>query len=97
MTVSAIVKRNPAVLGIVGEDEDLQQVAARLADPDTSAVVVLDEGGGLAGIISEQDMVHALAAQGPAFAAMTARDVMTTDVITCSPRDSEMSVMARMT
>lgn len=96
MTVSAIMKRHPSVLAIVGEGEDLQQVAQTLADPDTSAVVVLNDGGELAGIISEQDMVHALAAQGAAFAALKARDVMTRDVVTCTPRETEMTVMARM-
>lgn len=97
MTVSAIMKRNPAVLAIAGEDDGLNQVAATLADPDTSAVVVLTAGGDLAGIISEQDMVHALAAQGPAFSELKARDVMTREVVTCTPRETEMTVLARMT
>lgn len=96
MTVSAILKRSPAPLATVGEEDNLQQVAATLADPDISAVVVLKEGGELAGIITEQDMVHAVAARGAAFQTLKAREVMSPVVVTCSPRDTEMAVMARM-
>ena len=96
MTVSAIMKRSPTPLAAVGEDDNLQQVAATLADPDISAVVVLKEGGELAGIITEQDMVHAVAARGTAFPTMKASEVMSPVVVTCTPRDTEMAVMSRM-
>ena len=96
MTVSAIMKRSPTPLAAVGEDDNLQQVAATLADPDISAVVVLKEGGELAGIITEQDMVHAVAARGTAFPTLKASEVMSPVVVTCTPRDTEMAVMSRM-
>ena len=41
-------------------DDSLEQVAARLRDKDVSAVVILD-GDRLAGIITERDIVHAMA------------------------------------
>jgi CBS domain-containing protein len=44
----------------VGADESLEQTAARLEDKDISALVIMD-GDRLAGIITERDIVRAVA------------------------------------
>jgi predicted transcriptional regulator len=58
-----------------GADDSLEQIAARLPDKDISALVVLD-GYRLAGIITERDIVRAVADQCD-LAACTVGEYMT--------------------
>jgi CBS domain-containing protein len=58
---------------------------------------VLDEDGGVAGIVSERDLVRALASHGIKSLELEAKQVMTRDVVTCDPDDSIDQVMETMT
>jgi CBS domain-containing protein len=58
---------------------------------------VLDGEGAVAGIVSERDLVRALASHGAKAMELEARQVMTRDVITCDPDDSIDQVMQTMT
>lgn len=61
------------------------------------ALVVSDDGETVTGIISERDLVRALADQGPRLLDMTVVDLMTRDVQTCGPEDDIEDVMDTMT
>jgi CBS domain-containing protein len=62
------------------------RVAAQLmADKDISALVVTDEQGYLAGIISRTDMLRALLT-GPGWRDQTVKSYMNQDVVTVEPR-----------
>jgi CBS domain-containing protein len=74
----------------------LATVAQRLRLERIGALVVLD-GGKLAGIISERDVVHAFAAHRAEASEIKVADVMTRDVITCRPEDSLTRVLGVMT
>jgi CBS domain-containing protein len=74
----------------------LATVAQRLRLERIGALVVLD-GGKLAGIISERDVVHAFAAHRTEASEIKVADVMTRDVITCRPEDSLTRVLGVMT
>jgi CBS domain-containing protein len=77
--------------------ETVATVATRLAPNKIGAVVVLDEGGQLAGILSERDIVTALARHGERAISMTADDLMTRPVQSCRPEDTVDQVMHVMT
>lgn len=94
MTVAAIVKRSSTRLVSIREDADIGAVAARIGEPDTGAMVVLNQAGELTGILTEHDLVRAMAAGA---AGLTARDFMTREVFTCTPRDTDIGVMLTMT
>lgn len=66
------------------KETPIQEVAARMSQHDVSAVVVVDEDGYLAGIITRTDMV-VLRAYDEYWQAMQARHVMMHNVITTSP------------
>lgn len=66
------------------KETPIQEVAARMSQHDVSAVVVVDEDGHLAGIITRTDMV-VLRAYDEYWQAMQARHVMMHNVITTSP------------
>jgi len=71
------------------------EVVKLLARENVGAVVVLD-GTKLAGIVSERDVIRALAGAPDALSRKTAADAMTRSLETCTPDDAESEIMARM-
>ena len=61
------------------------------------ALVVVDEKGAIAGILSERDIVRGLAQKGEKVLGMMIRDLMTSNVLVCSPEDSLEHLMSLMT
>jgi CBS domain-containing protein len=68
-----------------------------LAQWRIGALVVLDEKRELAGILSERDIVRGMARHGGAVQDMTVGELMTSEVLTCSPSDSLENLMSIMT
>lgn len=72
--------------------------AAKLLDQRRiGALVVVDEQRSLAGILSERDIVRGLARHGLAVLEMRVGDLMTADVLTCTPDETIDGVMGTMT
>ena len=71
----------------------------RLALERIGALVVSDDGRRVAGILSERDVVAAFAGEGAELLSTGRRvaDVMTHNVVTCTPDDSVKHVMREMT
>ncbi len=61
------------------------------------AALVRDGAGNLAGLISERDIIRAIAVNGERALEMLVRDVMTSEVVTCRPTDTISEVMKVMT
>lgn len=76
---------------------DLAAAAKLLAAHKIGAVVICGAGGRLAGILSERDIVRALADYGAAALALPVGQVMTRNVMTCVEDDDVASLMERMT
>lgn len=96
MTISAIIKQKITSLITADEHEPFLTLAERLARHNIGVLVVLDVAGGLLGIVSERDLVRAIATHKSAALAYTARDVMTTKVIVCTPQQMEVQVISTM-
>lgn len=96
MTINAIIKQK--ITGIISADEHepFLTLAERLARHDIGVLVVLDVAGGLLGVVSERDLVRAIATHKSAALAHSARDVMTNKVIVCTPEQTEMQVISTM-
>lgn len=72
--------------------------AAKLLDQRRiGALVVVDDQRALAGILSERDIVRGLSRHGQAVLDMQVGQLMTADVLTCTPDDSIDSLMSTMT
>ena len=71
----------------------------RLVRERIGALVVSEHGRRVAGVLSERDLVRALAAEGAALVAGGRRvaELMTREVVTCAPEDDVGRVMAEMT
>jgi CBS domain-containing protein len=70
---------------------------AQLAEHRIGALVVSDDGETVAGILSERDVVRALATQRNKVLGRSVADLMTVEVFTCGPDATAEELMALMT
>ena len=96
MTVARILKQKGSAVIAVGLNDSLQTIVDTLARNRVGVVVVIDSAHGLAGIISERDVVRAMAGDASSVLAKSAADIMITEVETCTPDDPEGEIMQRM-
>ena len=73
------------------------EAAKLLTEKRIGALVVRDENGALIGIISERDLVRAVAEGGAAAFSELVREHMTSDPETCTEADTVESLMEVMT
>ncbi len=73
------------------------RIAATLAERRIGAMPVSSPGGALIGIVSERDVVTALARHGRDVLDRPVEEIMTRRVITCARADHIDDLMARMT
>jgi CBS domain-containing protein len=78
-------------------DAAVTEVASLLKARRIGAVVVTDAAGGLCGIISERDLARGIADHGAKLLDMRVSQLMTADVVTCSPDDGIAQLMQTMT
>lgn len=97
MTVAAILKdKKPGVIAAKPGDS-IEQVCQLLADKGIGAVLVLKPDGGIAGILSERDIVRGLSMIGTDLLQQSADSIMTKNVMVCSSHDTIEDVMHLMT
>ena len=97
MFVSDILSQKGGSVFTVTPGTSVAQVSQQLSVRRIGSVLVLDSEGGVAGIVSERDLVRALASHGAKALELEARQVMTRDVGTCDPDESIDQVMETMT
>jgi CBS domain-containing protein len=76
---------------------DLSAAVKLLTTHRIGAVLILGAGGRLSGILSERDIVRALAEHGTAALTLSVGQVMTRNVATCGEDETIASIMERMT
>jgi len=96
VTVARILRQKGSAVIAVGLNDSLQTIVDTLARNRVGVVVVIDSAHGLAGIISERDVVRAMAGDASSVLAKSAADIMITEVETCTPDDPEGEIMQRM-
>lgn len=96
MTIANIIADKGGRVATVKRTDSVFDIARTLRELRIGAVLVLD-GSDLCGIVSERDIVRALAQDGAGILEDTAEHIMTAPVITCTPDDTVQSAMALMT
>jgi CBS domain-containing protein len=97
MTVATILKeKGNAVLTVRGGNT-LAEAANILSVNKVGALVAVDERGQVKGILSERDVVRAVAAEGGTALSKPVSAYMTAAVVTCRLTDSINYLMERMT
>lgn len=97
MNVAAILKAKGSDVFTTTPDTTLMEVVRLLRERRIGGVIVTDSKGGIAGIISERDIVRMLAENGPVILNMPVSQGMTKKVICCRRADTVDHVMAEMT
>ena len=97
MFVSDILAQKGGLVFTVTPGTSVAQLSQQLSTRRIGSMLVLDVEGSVAGIVSERDLVRALASHGAKAMELEARQVMTRDVVTCDPDDSIDQVMQTMT
>jgi len=97
MDVTAILREKSGPTIVVGPEETVAECARVLARHRIGAVLVVDQDGEVLGVLSERDIVRALAADGGACLLAPSADLMTRNVVFCRPEDSITDVMQAMT
>ena len=96
MSVNQILARKGRDVETLHPDASLEEVARVLAEKKIGAIVLLEETGSVAGIVSERDIVRVIGTRGVSALARTAREEMTVDVTTCTGStgiDEAMQIM----
>lgn len=97
MILEQLLREKGGQVYSVAESASLKECAELLDKRRVGAMVILNEGGGVIGVISERDIVRNIAKIGAAALNCTVGEVMTRSVVTAKPSDTIESAMARMT
>lgn len=95
MKVSEILKAKGDEVMTVRPSETIATLAHRLRMARVGALVVSRDGKSMEGIVSERDIVNAIAEHGTSALSKTVADLMTHRVTTCRP-DEHVSAVAKM-
>ena len=97
MTVSIILAAKGRDVASIEPNAPLSAAVALLAEKRIGALVVLGVDRRIVGILSERDIVRALAEHGAQTLDMPVSQVMTRRVSTCTEGETIPSIMERMT
>lgn len=89
MTVQHILSAKGTGVVTIKPDLSLADAAALLSEKRIGAVVVSSDGSSVSGILSERDIIRALAKEGVSALEAKVSRYMTTDVVTCG-RSADM-------
>lgn len=97
MIVATILKDKTGGVISARPEDSIESVCQLLADKGIGAVLVQRPDGGIAGILSERDIVRGLAMIGTDLLQQSADTIMTRNVMVCSSRDTLDDIMHLMT
>jgi CBS domain-containing protein len=96
MTIGRLIADRDGTVLTCSIETIVSDAVAMLADRRIGALPVT-EGGALAGIFSERDVIYGLRDKGPAFLSMTVGEVMTAPAISVEPETSVLAGLSLMT
>jgi CBS domain-containing protein len=97
MILEQILRDKGGQVYSVAESATLKEAAELLDARKVGAMVILNEGGQLIGVISERDIIRAVARGGAPALKSTVAESMTRSVVTARPSETIEAAMERMT
>ena len=97
MNVQSILGSKGANVVTIKTTASLADAVGTLRDAGVGALIVSNDGTHIDGIVSERDVVRALANHGASVLGRQVSSVMSPDVVTCKADDSVDSLMQAMT
>jgi CBS domain-containing protein len=96
MNIASILARKGSRIVTCRAEQSIRQALSLLAEHNIGALVVVDDAGGAAGMLSERDVVREAARDERLFG-RTVGEIMTRDVILGVPEDDLRAVRHTMT
>jgi CBS domain-containing protein len=96
MRIADVLRNKGSSVATIAPQTTVTELLAGLAERNIGAMVVVGPDG-LAGIVSERDVVRKLHERGSGLLARPVSEIMTTMVATCTPRDSVDDLSVLMT
>ena len=96
MNVARVLASKGIAVVTIGPGHTIRQALTLLAEHNIGALVVVDGAGGPVGIVSERDIVRALA-RSETILLESVASIMTREVIIATPQDDLVSVGRTMT
>jgi len=97
MTVKAIMSRKGSDVVTIDPAATLSHAVTMLAEHRIGAIVITGADKQIVGILSERDIVRALASRGPTSLDEPVGQVMTRKVVTCTETETVGAIMELMT
>jgi len=97
MKVADVLKAKGADVLTIPRDAGVEEAVQKLKAGRVGTLVVSDDGRRVRGLLSERDIVRAVADHGAKVVKLHVRDVMSPAVVTCTPDEGIRSVMVQMT
>lgn len=97
MNVAAILKAKGRAVATAKPDVSLKDIAAKLASKKIGAIVIVGASGRVEGIMSERDVIRAVADAGESALRAPVSDYMTRGVISCQETTTLEELMGVMT
>ncbi|MFK8068922.1 MAG: CBS domain-containing protein [Gammaproteobacteria bacterium] len=97
MKVSTILNKKGNTIHSISPDATLKNMVKDMLALSVGCLLVLNEDGSIAGIITERDFLHNVAKYPDTWEDVRVGDVMITDVFICSVDKTLEQVMTRMT
>ncbi len=96
MTIASLLSKKGVKVVTIGPQDTIRHALGRLAEHNIGALVVVDGQDAIVGIVSERDIVRALA-RSEAILVEPIATIMTRDVIKGTPQDDLVAVGNTMT
>ncbi len=96
MRIADVLRTKGSVVATIAPDVPVTELLRSLAEHNVGAIVVVGPAG-VAGIVSERDVVRRLHESGADLLSLPVSAIMTADVFTCSPSDTVDSLTVVMT
>lgn len=96
MRIADVLSNKGAAVATIAPETTVSQLLASLAALNIGAMVVVGVDG-LAGIVSERDVVRELHKRGGGLLGQPVSEIMTTVLATCTPRDTVDHLVVLMT
>ena len=97
MRISDVIRAKGGAVVTVEPQMDVRTLLGVLAEHGIGAAVVSGDGSSVDGIVSERDIVRALAVRGATVISEPVSAIMTGDVKTCAPDAPVVDLMRTMT
>jgi CBS domain-containing protein len=97
MNVETILSSKGRAVSTIRPGDTVGAAIDILISRNIGALVASEDGKTVEGIISERDIVHALARHRTGLLSLMVSEVMTRPVVTCDPAESVSELMAEMT